>query len=95
MSSKTSTTLQKQIIKDFGEPYKAFKDQSFIDGKWYAVQHFSRAGGYWVRENAFKAAGVDYKKDFADWDKRPRGAPEGVRPREGVLGLGHDRQPLR
>jgi multiple sugar transport system substrate-binding protein len=61
--------LQKQIIKDFGEPYKAYTDQSFIDGKWYAVQHFSRAGGYWVRENALKAAGVDYKKDFEDWDK--------------------------
>ena len=54
---------------DFGEPYKAYKDQSFLDGKWYAVQHFSRAGGYWVRENALKAAGVDYKKDFEDWGK--------------------------
>ncbi len=49
--------LQKSIIKDFGEPYKAFRDQSFFEGKWWAVQHFSRAGGYFVRENAMKAAG--------------------------------------
>jgi multiple sugar transport system substrate-binding protein len=60
--------LQKQIIKDFGAPYKAFESQSLIDGKWWGVQHFSRAGGYFVRENALKAVGVDYKKDFADWD---------------------------
>src|SRR5215207_5915457 len=61
--------LQKQIIKDFGEPYKAAKSLEFIDNKWWAVQHFSRAGGYWYRENAFKAIGVDPKKDFTDFDK--------------------------
>jgi len=54
--------LQKAIIKDFGEPYKAAKAEANLDGKWYSAQHFSRAGGFWFRENAFKAAGVDYRK---------------------------------
>jgi multiple sugar transport system substrate-binding protein len=61
--------LQKQIIKDFGEPYKATKSEANIDGKWWSVQHFSRAGGYFFRENAFKAAGVDPRKDLTDFDK--------------------------
>jgi multiple sugar transport system substrate-binding protein len=61
--------LQKQIIKDFGEPYKAAKAEANIDGKWWSAQHFSRAGGYWYREGAFKAIGVDPKKDFTDFDK--------------------------
>ena len=60
--------LQNQIIKDFGEVYPAGKTLSFVDGKYYAVNHFSRAGGYWFRENAFKAAGVDPRKDLEDWD---------------------------
>ncbi len=60
--------LQNQIIKDFGEPYKAAKALAFIDNKWWSVQHFSRAGGYWVREGPFKAAGIDYKT-LTDWDQ--------------------------
>jgi multiple sugar transport system substrate-binding protein len=61
--------VQNQIIKDFGEVYPAAKTLSFVDGKYYAVNHFSRAGGYWFRENAFKAAGIDPRKDLTDWDK--------------------------
>ncbi|MCC6178551.1 MAG: hypothetical protein IT305_24875 [Chloroflexi bacterium] len=61
--------LQKSIIKDFGEPYKAAIPQSFLDGKWYAVQHFSRAGGYWARDGILKAAGINYKTDLTDWNK--------------------------
>jgi multiple sugar transport system substrate-binding protein len=61
--------LQKQIIKDFGEPYKAAKAEANIDGKWWSAQHFSRAGGYFFREGAFKAAGVDPRKDLGDFDK--------------------------
>jgi multiple sugar transport system substrate-binding protein len=80
--------LQKQIIGDFGEPYKAYKDQSLIDGKWYAVQHFSRAGGYWVRENALKAAGVDYKKDFADWDMTREALLKASKPENELWGWG-------
>jgi multiple sugar transport system substrate-binding protein len=62
-------TLQNQIIAVFGQPYKAAAPHSVLDGKWYAVQHFSRAGGFWAREGAFKAVGLDYKTDLSDWNK--------------------------
>jgi len=61
--------LQKKIIGDFGQPYKAAIAEANLEGKWYSVQHFSRAGGYFFRENAFKAAGVDPRKDIPDFDK--------------------------
>jgi len=61
--------LQKTIIKDFGEMYKTAKSLENIDGKWWSVQHFSRAGGYWYREGPFKAVGVDPKNDLTDHDK--------------------------
>jgi multiple sugar transport system substrate-binding protein len=61
--------VQNEIIKDFGEVFPAGKTLSFVDGKYYAVNHFSRAGGYFVRENAFKAVGIDPRKDFTDYDK--------------------------
>jgi multiple sugar transport system substrate-binding protein len=40
-----------------------------LEGKWWAVPHFSRAGGFWVRQNAFKDAGIDPFKDLTDFDK--------------------------
>jgi multiple sugar transport system substrate-binding protein len=33
------------------------------------VNHFSRAGGYWAREGAFKDVGIDIRKDLDDMDK--------------------------
>jgi len=59
--------LQKAIIKDFGEVYGSAKALSFVDGKYYAVNHFSRAGGFWFREGTFKAAGIDPRKDLSDF----------------------------
>ena len=80
--------LQKQIIKDFGQPYKAAASQSLLDGKWYAVQHFSRAGGYWVRDGALKAAGLDYKKDLEDWDKARDALLKASKPDQQLWGWG-------
>ena len=60
--------LQKAIIKDFGEVYGSARALSLVDGKYYAVNHFSRAGGYWFREGPFKAAGIDPRKELTDFD---------------------------
>src|SRR4051812_38505153 len=51
--------LQKTIIKDYGNVFKTATPAANIDGKWWAVHHFTRAGGYWYREGPLKAAGVD------------------------------------
>jgi multiple sugar transport system substrate-binding protein len=61
--------LQKQIIKDYGPIFKTATPAANIDGKWFAVHHFTRAGGYWYREGPLKAAGIDPKKDLEDYDK--------------------------
>jgi multiple sugar transport system substrate-binding protein len=61
--------LQKQIINDFGPIFKTANPAANIDGRWWAVHHFTRAGGYWFREGTFKAAGIDPRKELTDWDK--------------------------
>ena len=38
--------VQKQIIQQYGKVLTPFETMSFFDGKWWAVNHFSRAGGY-------------------------------------------------
>src|SRR5215208_5082473 len=49
--------IQKEIIKQYGKLYPAFEKTSLLDGKYWAVNHFSRAGGYWARETPFKDVG--------------------------------------
>jgi multiple sugar transport system substrate-binding protein len=61
--------LQKQLINDFGPIFKTAMPAANIDGKWWAVHHFTRAGGYWYREGPFKAAGIEPRNDLTDWDK--------------------------
>ena len=60
--------LQKDVIKEFGKPTVAMERRSLLDGKWQSVQHFSRTAGYWIREGAFKDAGLDPSKALENWD---------------------------
>ena len=60
--------LQKSIITDFGEPLPAMKRLSFLDDKWWSVEHFSRAGGYWAREKPFAEPGSISSKDLGTFD---------------------------
>lgn len=59
-------TVQRDIIKQYGKLYPAYEKTSLFDGKYWAVNHFSRAGGYFIRETPLKDAGVDYRKDLGD-----------------------------
>ncbi len=40
-----------------------------IEGKWWAVPHFSRSGGFWVRKSAYDAIGVNPLTDLTDYNK--------------------------
>ena len=40
-----------------------------LEGKWWAVPHFIRAGGFWVRQSALKEAGIDMNNDLGDLGK--------------------------
>src|SRR5262249_26136768 len=73
---------------DFGPIFKIAEAQSNFDGKWWAVSHFTRAGGYWYREGALKAAGVDPKKDFEDWDKAREALLKASQPEKESWGWG-------
>jgi multiple sugar transport system substrate-binding protein len=58
-----------------------------IDGKWWAVPHFTRAGGYWVRENAFKEAGIDWRS-LTDLDQIRDAALKASKPDKESWGWG-------
>src|ERR671930_76595 len=61
--------LEQDLEKQHGRPAPTFEKTQRLDGKWWAIPHFSRAGGYWVRQNAFKDAGIDPFKDLTDFPK--------------------------
>lgn len=61
--------LEQDLEKFHGKATPTFMRQSRLENKWWAIPHFSRAGGYWVRANAFKDAGIDPFKDVTDFQK--------------------------
>src|SRR5687768_2733758 len=61
--------LAKKIIAEHGEMLPAVKTRHLLEGKYWAIPHFSRAGGAYVRESVFKAAGIDPTKDLDTAEK--------------------------
>ncbi len=61
--------LAKRIHADLGEPLPGPKRRALLENKYWAIDHFTRAGGYWARESVFKAAGLDVKKDLDTFEK--------------------------
>jgi len=51
--------LEKDLEKFHGKLNVASARENLIDGKYWAIPHFTRSGGWWVRQNAFKEAGLD------------------------------------
>ncbi|MCC7371853.1 MAG: hypothetical protein IT306_25780 [Chloroflexi bacterium] len=72
--------LSKRITADLGDSLPAPKKRALLDGKIWAIDHFTRAGGYWVRESVFKAAGVDIKTGFTDFEKARESAMKAAQP---------------
>jgi multiple sugar transport system substrate-binding protein len=62
-------SLEKDIEKMHGKLNPASTRENLLDGKWWAVPHFIRAGGFWVRQSAFKEAGIDPNADLTDLGK--------------------------
>src|SRR5438132_247514 len=61
--------LEKDLEKFHGKLNAASTRENLIDGKWWAVPHFIRAGGFWVRQSAFKDAGIDPYTELGDLGK--------------------------
>src|ERR687886_214521 len=62
-------SLEKDIEKMHGKLNPASTRENLLDGKWWAVPHFIRAGGFWVRQSAFKEVGIDPNADLTDLGK--------------------------
>jgi multiple sugar transport system substrate-binding protein len=62
-------SLEKELEKFHGKVIPATTREHFLENKWWAVPHFSRAGGFWIRQSAFKDAGIDPFNDLGDIGK--------------------------
>jgi multiple sugar transport system substrate-binding protein len=51
--------LEKDLEKFHGKVNIASTQKHFLENKWWAIPHFVRSGGWWVRQSAFKDAGLD------------------------------------
>src|SRR5919197_907647 len=51
--------LEQDLEKFHGKATPASTREHRLEDKWWAIPHFSRAGGWWVRQGAFKEAGID------------------------------------
>jgi multiple sugar transport system substrate-binding protein len=61
--------LEKDLQKFHGKMNAASTAENLIDGKYWAIPHFTRSGGFFVRMSAFKAAGIDPYNDLGDLGK--------------------------
>jgi multiple sugar transport system substrate-binding protein len=61
--------LEKDLEKFHGKLNPASTRENLLEGKWWAIPHFIRAGGFWVRQSAFKEAGIDPNNDLGDIGK--------------------------
>ncbi|MFN8523525.1 MAG: extracellular solute-binding protein [Chloroflexota bacterium] len=80
--------LQADISKDFGAVSPGLMRRAELDGKVLAVHHFSRSGAWWVRETPLKEAGLDIKKDFADFPSAREAALKASKPDKESWGWG-------
>src|ERR687885_721664 len=80
--------LEKDIEKMHGKLNPASTRENLLDGKWWAVPHFIRAGGFWVRQSAFKEAGIDPFNDLGDLGKLRDAALKISKPHKEFWGWG-------
>jgi multiple sugar transport system substrate-binding protein len=62
-------TLEQDLEKFHGKPSPATIKRHQLDGKWWAIPHFSRSGVWWIRGSAFKDAGLDPNDPTLDLGK--------------------------
>ena len=80
--------LEQTFEQVHGKAAPAFIKQHQIEGKWWAIPHFSRAGGFWVRQSAMQAAGIDPFSDLNDFGKLRDAALKVSKPGQQFWGWG-------
>jgi multiple sugar transport system substrate-binding protein len=61
------TDYETEIQKQQGKQAPAYEKITRLDGKYWAIPHFSRSGTFWARPSYFKAKGIDPLKDLPDY----------------------------
>jgi multiple sugar transport system substrate-binding protein len=59
--------LEKDLETDLGPAPPGTQRLLSLEGKWWAVPHFTRSGGQWVRKSLFDQAGINYLTDLGDF----------------------------
>jgi len=80
--------LAKRIHADLGQPMPAPKRRAQLDNKFWTIDHFTRAGGYYARESVFKAAGIDPLKDMDTLEKARDACLKATAPEKEMYGWG-------
>jgi multiple sugar transport system substrate-binding protein len=80
--------LAKARVQELGKAVPGAQTESLLDNKWWAVSFYSRAGGVWARQNAFKEVGVDIFKDLDDYGKIRDAALKASKPDKEFWGWG-------
>jgi multiple sugar transport system substrate-binding protein len=82
------SALQTDISKEFGFVLPALERRAKLDDKWWAVYHFSRAGGWFIVQTPFKEAGIDPFKELTDWEKTREALLKASKPEKELWGWG-------
>jgi len=63
------SNVEADVEKMHGKPSAGYVTNHRFEDKWWAVPHFSRTNGTWVRMSVFKAAGIDPLTDLDTFEK--------------------------
>jgi multiple sugar transport system substrate-binding protein len=61
--------VEQEVEKQHGKVTPGYTKAHRFENKWWAVPHFSRTNGLFVRLSAFKEAGIDPFADLTDFEK--------------------------
>jgi multiple sugar transport system substrate-binding protein len=82
------SNVEAEIEKMHGKPSAGYVTNHHLEDKWWAVPHFSRTNGTWVRMSVFKAAGIDPLTDLDTFEKMRDAALRVSQPDKEMWGWG-------
>jgi multiple sugar transport system substrate-binding protein len=82
------TDLTNELIAEYGDPIQGARFDSEFEDEWWAAPFFTRAGGYYVRQDIFAEAGLDPVADIDTYDKMRDAALAVSKPDQQVWGWG-------
>jgi len=63
------SSFVQEMEGQYGKTVAGIRMDAQIEGRWYGVPYYTRSGGYYVRNDWFKDAGLDPDRDTETYDK--------------------------